>query len=216
MSDNVHIFWDNTNIFLSAIDTAYEFEPQMPRVGIRVYWKHLYQLVAKNREAVTKVIAGSVPPQAADLWAYAEQLGFNTTLLQRVENGYGIQREQTVDEMLHLRIANTLLRYRTPETMILLSGDGRESKTGTSFPGQLRFALELGWNVEVYSWRVSLNLTKFGQLMADFPSLVKIFLLDDYYFSLTFVKGGSYWDVSQAGERVEFEIPGRIVQPLPK
>lgn len=197
------------------MDTAAELEPHMPRYLIRVYWRNLYQMVLKNRTALTKEMAGSVPPQAADLWAYAEQMGFNTTLLQRVENGFGILREQTVDEMLHLRIANTILRCRNPETIVLLSGDGRVSKTGTSFPEQLRFALERDWNVEVYSWRVSYNSIRYGQLKTEFPNQVQVCLLDDYYYSLTFVRDGTKFDIDSTGQRVEFNIAGRVVQPLP-
>jgi hypothetical protein len=117
--------------------------------------------------------------------------------------------------MLHLRIANTILRRRDPETIVLLSGDGRVSKTGTSFPEQLRFALERDWNVEVYSWRVSYNGIKYGQLNADFPNQMQVFFLDDYYYSLTFVRDGTKFDIDSTGQRVEFNIAGRVVQPLP-
>jgi hypothetical protein len=214
MGNNVHIFWDNTNIFLTAVDTAAEMEPQVPRYALRVDFTNLFQLVLQDRNAVTKELAGSVPPQAASLWEFAERIGFNTTLLQRVENGFGILREQTVDEMLHLRIANTILGQASPETLILLSGDGRPSKTGTSFPGQLRYALLRGWNVEVYSWRAGLNARAYGQLIEEFPDLVTIIHLDQYYYSLTFVKPGDYWSVTPAGERMEFTIPGRNSLPL--
>ena len=212
--DNIHIFWDNTNIFLGAIDTATQVEPTAPRYAVRVYWRNLYNLVVRERQAITKEIAGSVPPQAADLWAYAEQMGFKTTLLHRVENSFGILREQAVDEILHLRIANTILSRRIPETIILLSGDGRETPTGTSFPGQCRLALNLGWKIEIYSWGVTFNSLKYGQLKDEFPDLVSISFLDEYYNSLTFLKAGTYWDLSSSGVRVEFTIPGRIVQPL--
>jgi len=213
VSDNIHIFWDNTNIFLSAIDTAAEVEPNMPRHSIRVHWRNLFQLILKDRQALTKEMAGSVPPQAADLWAYAEQIGFNTTLLRRVENNFGVLREQAVDEILHLKIANTILSRQKPEIIVLLSGDGRVSKTGTSFPGQLRFALERGWKVEIYSWCISLS-QRFNDLKYEYSDLVTIYHLDDYYNSITFVKEGTYWDISSSGIRVEFDIPGRLVEPL--
>ena len=38
-----------------------------------------------------------------------------------MENGFGILREKTVDEMLHLRIANIILDTSEAETIILLS-----------------------------------------------------------------------------------------------
>ncbi|MBM3329324.1 MAG: NYN domain-containing protein [Calditrichaeota bacterium] len=214
MSDKVHIFWDNTNIFLTAVDTAGEMEPGLSRYAVRVHFNNLFQLVSRGREVLTKELAGSVPPQAASLWEYAERMGFKTTLLQRVENGFGILREQTVDEMLHLRIANTILARPNPETLVLLSGDGRVSKTGTSFPGQLRFALQRDWKVEVYSWRGGYNSRAFGELKSDFPKLVKVEMLDDYYYSLTFIKAGRYWSITQLGEQVELNIPDRAAKPL--
>ncbi|MBM3325753.1 MAG: NYN domain-containing protein [Calditrichaeota bacterium] len=163
---------------------------------------------------MTREIAGSVPPQAADLWAYAEQIGFKTTLLRRVENGSGRLREQLVDEILHLRIVNTILDRTESETIILLSGDGRLSPTGMSFPVQLRRALTRGWKVEIYSWEASLNTTQYNILLKDYPELVTINLLDQYYDALTFVKEINYYEITPAGNKTEVFIPGRVVQAL--
>ncbi|MDP8237956.1 MAG: NYN domain-containing protein [Candidatus Hatepunaea meridiana] len=202
--DNVHIFWDNSNIWGGATDVAADKEPQVPWYAIRVYWEHIYDLVLKDRNALTKKMAGSVPPQAANLWPYAEKMGFDVKLLKRVLNGAGTMREQAVDEMLHLSIADTILERTGPETIILLSGDGNESNTGTSFPQHLRYALKRNWKVEVYSWSLPLNYRKFNQLRDEFPDLVEIIELDSYYFSLTFV------------QEIVSSVPGRKVEPISK
>lgn len=202
--DNVHIFWDNSNIWIGAILTAAEQDPGVPHYAIRVYWSNIYNLVLKDRIALTKEMAGSIPPEASNLWPYAEKMGFDVTLLRRVLNGDGVMREQAVDEMLHLHIANTILERPEPETIILLSGDGKENRTGTSFPKQLKYALLRDWKVEIYSWSQPLNYSKFNQLKEEFPDLVKIIELDQYYYSLTFVK------------EIVSSVSGRDVTPLTK
>jgi len=39
-----------------------------------------------------------------------------------------------VDETLHLRIANAILDFDPPQTLVIASGDGKERNRDASFP----------------------------------------------------------------------------------
>jgi hypothetical protein len=143
--------------------------------------------MVKGRDVVTKQLAGSVPSECESLWDYARELGFNMDLLQRIESAEGQKSEQSVDEMLHLKMGNAILDFETPQTMILLSGDGKESQFGTSFPGQIGRALNRGWNAEVYTWKNCYNQRKYQPLIDKYQDRIRVVFFDDYYRQITFV-----------------------------
>lgn len=91
----------------------------------------------KGRNAASKCMAGSIPPECRKLWDYARQMGYNTDLLYRVDSGDGVQKEQAVDELLHLKISDALLDFEATQTLIILTGDGKVSDYGTSFENRL-------------------------------------------------------------------------------
>ena len=128
----IHVFCDNSNIWIGAGSVRADIEPHVPQYLLRVYLRKLFRLVEGGREALTKELAGSVPPETDDLWVYAREHGYNTTLLHRVDDGTRM-REQSVDEALHLKIANALLDYEPPQTLVLMTGDGAIGEAGTSF-----------------------------------------------------------------------------------
>ena len=86
------------------------------------------------------MMAGSVPPGNDDLWAHAEDAGYQTDLLRKIEHDDGSLGEQAVDELMHLKIANVLLDFDEPQTLVLVTGDG---KVSTADLNQL-----LKWNFE--------------------------------------------------------------------
>jgi hypothetical protein len=190
-----------------------KIEPAVPWFAFRIYFRNLYDLVTNGRGTMTKVLAGSVPPETEDLWTYARNLGFNTDLLHRVEKFEGGKSEQGVDEMLHLKMSNAVHDYDAPQIMALLTGDGKVSDYGTSFPDQVKRALKRGWDVEVYSWTPSLS-KNYQALMREYPTQLKIVELDTYYEQLTFVKGGEYYRKEPDGTKVYFTISDRFVKPL--
>lgn len=67
-------------------------------------------------------------------------------------------REQGVDEMLHLKMMETIMDAPVPGIMVLASGDGGDSEFGGGgFCAVVKRALERGWQVEIVSWEDQLS-----------------------------------------------------------
>lgn len=207
----VHVFVDNSNIFGGAKDAAqlYEEEPIPPWPAIRVYWRNFFRLLHRGRRVETREFAGSVPPGNDEVWNHARRAGYTVDLLNRVEDA-GSLVEQGVDELLHLRIALTILDHK-PGLLVLATGDGSTSDYDTSFVGGARRALERGWQLEVWSWERYISNNYF-RLEDEWGDQVSVNLLDTRYFSTTFVQGGSYTD-PDTGDTVQVE--DRVVSKLP-
>ncbi|KAI8605502.1 hypothetical protein EDD21DRAFT_280598, partial [Dissophora ornata] len=65
--------------------------------------------------------------------------------------------EQGVDELLHLKMMETLLDHE-PATMVVATGDGGDSEFGGGgFYAVIKRALDRGWQVEMVSWEDQLS-----------------------------------------------------------
>ena len=203
-----HIFVDNSNIYGGAQDAGIDIEPEAVWRSIRLHYRNFFQLIEKEEEIETRILAGSVPPDNEGLWHYARKAGYKVDLLRRVENDDGRLVEQSVDETLHLRIANAIIDYPSPQTLVIASGDGKETPTGSSFPAQIERALKQGWFVEVWSWNKPLS-PRF-QDMASNSEKILVKELDPFYKSITFLQPGVYY---VEGSRINVE--GRRTLDLP-
>lgn len=195
---SAHVFIDNSNVFGGAQRAAATIEPDALWIAIRVYYRNLFRLIEHSHQATTRVLAGSVPPGNDALWQHAREAGYDTDLLRRVNRDDGRLSEQGVDEVLHLKIANALLDFSPPQTLILASGDGNESEFGTSFIKQIERALKHGWKVIVWSWKDQLS-GKFRQLAKTNGGNLSVNHFDDHYWSITFIQQG------------QFEVNGSLV-----
>lgn len=204
-----HIFVDNSNIFAGARRAAERFEPNVVSRAVRVHYRNLFRLVeSRHNNIASRVMAGSVPPGNEDLWRYAQEAGYSTDLLTKIENDEGRLGEQAVDEILHLKIANALLDFSGYQTLVLVTGDGRETPVKTSFPQQVRRALKKQWYVEVWSWKRQLSGV-FRRIADDAGHDMTIHELDRWYKQITFVQAGDYDIRGQA-----VCVSGRVVQRL--
>ncbi|KAF9143935.1 hypothetical protein BGX30_014324 [Mortierella sp. GBA39] len=80
-----------------------------------------------------------------------------TTATGSGSSGGGSQGEQGVDELLHLKMLETLLDHE-PSTIVLATGDGGDSEFGGGgFSAVIKRALDRGWHVEVVSWEDQLS-----------------------------------------------------------
>jgi hypothetical protein len=65
--------------------------------------------------------------------------------------------EQGVDEILHLKMCQSILDTEEPSTMVLATGDGAEAEMSDGFLAHVERALKRGWKVELISWRQQTN-----------------------------------------------------------
>jgi hypothetical protein len=65
--------------------------------------------------------------------------------------------EQGVDELLHLKMCQSLLDTETPSTIVLATGDGAEAEMSDGFLAHVERALRKGWKVELITWRQQTN-----------------------------------------------------------
>jgi len=205
---DAHIFIDNSNAFGGAQRAASVEEPKVLWVAVRLHFRSLVSLIEDGLLVRTRVLTGSIPPGNEALWDYARQAGYNTDLLRRIESEDGRLVEQGVDELAHLKIANALLDFDPPQTLILVTGDGAAGEFQTSFVNQAERALRRGWNVVVWSWREQLS-GRFQRLRVPSGQSLLVRHLDPFYRAITFVQAGTY-----RFNGMTITCEGRIVRPL--
>ncbi|WP_189065962.1 NYN domain-containing protein [Deinococcus seoulensis] len=192
----LHLFWDNSNIWLSGKDVSSMVEPGH-ELDFRIHFARLLSAVKAQRPLASAVVAGSLPPDNDALWETFDRLGVRVI---KQERGNQTGGEVAVDEVLQLAMANTVLDH-APGTMLLLTGDGSGSTQGQGFLTQLQRARRYGWNIEVASWAASCNrfLKEYAQKEGQFIRL------DDHYADVTFIAKG----------RPVGEKPGRAAPATP-
>lgn len=210
---SAHVFFDNSNIWLGAHSVRSVEEPTVPHHALRIYYRNLFAKLEGDRTVETRILAGSVPPSCETLWAFARNHGYQTDLLHRVQRDDGSVGEQGVDEILHLKIANALLDFSPPQTLVVATGDGSVSEFGTGFRTQIERALKIGWDVELWTWEKSMN-GRYRQIEANSAGKMTIHYLDPDYRSITFVKGGQYTNQDSSGTPTIVTVADRVVHPL--
>ncbi len=203
-----HVFIDNSNIIWGAQRASATIEPGAVWLAVRIYWRNLFALVEHPGRVVTRVLAGSIPPGNEQLWVYAQREGYDTKLLKKVKSDDGRLGEQAVDEMLILQISHVLLDFDPPQTLVLVTGDGKETEFGNSFSREVERALKRGWEVEVWSWKDQLS-ARFARARSPTGRQPKICHLDPHWSQITFTQAGQYWV-----NGVSINVGGRVVAPL--
>ena len=89
--------------------------------------------------------------------------------------------EQGVDEILHLKILESVVDTEVPGTMVLATGDAAQAEYSEGFMAMAYRALKKGWTVELVSWskNISAMYTKRDWVQA-WGDRFKVVLLDDY------------------------------------
>lgn len=149
---SLNIYLDNSNIWLVGRNVCTKREPGH-EAAFRIHFAKLFDFVRNNRNVSFAYVAGSVPPNNDGLWNRLEAQGAIVEKQERAASG----GEVAVDEAILLQIANRILDAETPETIVLLTGDGSGYTDGKGFIKQLERALKFGWNVEVVSWDEGCN-----------------------------------------------------------
>ena len=176
----VFIFWDNSNIFISAQSVAEKKEGQDARYQIRIDFQNMLELARADREIEYAIAVGSVPPQLRQVWNVLERSGIKVELFER---GAQSAKEQAVDQALQTHMLRKTIDYNGHAgTAVLLTGDGRGFFDGVGFQADLERMHKTGWNIEVLAWKQSCN-----KRLEEWVKKVGIFIpLEDYYDSVTF------------------------------
>ena len=179
--ERVFIYWDNSNIFISARGVAVEREGATARHRVRVDFRNLLMLARAGRDIERAIAVGSVPPELRHVWNRMENEGVTVELLERsaIEG-----REQGVDQTLQTAMLRDALDYNgDPGIAVLLTGDGSGFIDGVGFHADLERMHRRGWRIEVLSWRHSCNrrMREWAERNGTFVAL------DDFYENITFL-----------------------------
>lgn len=181
MEGEAHIFWDNSNVFIPAQYVAAEEEGPWAERKVRIHFENLYRLASFGREVGSAFCAGSVPPELKALWDNIRDMGVEVELYERGDES---GTEQGVDQTLQVHMLRAMADNDSPQTAVLLTGDGAGYETGIGFHADLERMYKKGWGIEVISWDNACNesLKKWAQEVGAYIPL------EDYYDSVTFLE----------------------------
>lgn len=176
------VFWDNSNIFISAKTVAAEREGGDAAYQVRIQFDQLVQLGVAGRPLEYAIAVGSVPPPLRHVWNRLEQAGVTVELFER---GGLSSREQAVDQALQTHMLRKALDYNgSPGTAVMLTGDGAGFLDGVGFHADLERMHKRGWGIEVLAWERTCN-----PRLKQWTEKIGVFVaLEDYYESVTFTE----------------------------
>lgn len=180
----VLLFIDNSNIFIAGKGIAQSKDGQSSRPHFRIEFYHLLELALAGRPLVKAFVVGSIPPEEKAVW---DQLEVATGVKPELyERGSVTGGEQGLDQCLQVHMLRAISDHRDPQIAILMTGDGAGYGDGVGFHADLERMHAAGWGVEVLSWKNSCK----GTLKRWATENGTFIALDDYYESITFIKGG--------------------------
>jgi hypothetical protein len=170
---------------------------------------HNFSLVLeRGRPASKRVLVGS---DKFPVIQQAKAIGYETNILQRVHKAKDVTPhrkgllhgggnsgissgsetnlvpgpekwvEQAVDEILHLKILESLIDADRPATIVLATGDAAEAEYSGGFMRMVERALEKGWMVELVSFKLNTSSAyKRKEFRAKWGPMFKWIQLDSY------------------------------------
>ena len=181
----IFVFWDNSNIYISAKTVAAEREGGDAAYQVRIQFDNLLQLALAGRKMEYAIAVGSVPPPLRHVWNRLEQAGVKVELFER---GSLTSREQAVDQALQTHMLRTAIDNNGhPGIVVMLTGDGAGFLDGVGFHADLERMHKKDWGIEVLAWERTCNprLKKWVEKIGVFVPL------EDYYETLTFTEDES-------------------------
>ncbi|KAK5725645.1 hypothetical protein LTR15_003835 [Elasticomyces elasticus] len=89
--------------------------------------------------------------------------------------------EQGVDEILHLKMLESIVDSEAPSTIVLATGDAAQAEYSPGFMAMVERALKKGWKIELVSWSSNINgLYRKPEWLAKWGEMFKVIYLDDY------------------------------------
>lgn len=180
---DVHIFWDNSNIFVPAQRLAGRRDGVLQQQNVRIQFDNLYDLARAGRPVTSAICVGSVPPELEAVWARLRAVGVEVELYER---GAASGQEQGVDQCLQVHMLRRLADTHPPGIAVLLTGDGAGYDDGVGFHADLERMHRGGWGIEVISWTAACRRT-----LREWAETVGVYVpLEDFWRSITFVEHG--------------------------
>ena len=81
MDKKVFIYWDDSNILISAQEVAVEREGEAVRFRVRIHFRNLLELAHARRAVEHATAVGSIPPELRHVWNRLEDEGVTVQLL---------------------------------------------------------------------------------------------------------------------------------------
>ena len=175
----MYVYWDNSNIFISAKSVAAEREGEDARFRVRINFQNLLKLAHASRPIRRIIAAGSVPPELKRLWQKMEENGVSLELFNR--HGFGEQQVPAI--WLQLAMTSDVCDYE-PGIAVLITGDGANYDAKVGFCTTLQRMYKKGWQVEVLSWDGCCNAQMRRWVMSNGTYVS----LDHYYLAVTFLE----------------------------
>ena len=172
--DKVSIYWDDSNIFISAQQVAIEREGEVVSSRMCIHFRNLLELTRAGRE----IEHAAIPSELRHMWNRLENEGVTVHLLER---GAMQGREQGWTKFCTPRCC--AMDSITTDA-VLLTGDGAGFDDGVGFHADLERMRRRDWRIEVVSWRHSCNrwMREWAEENGQFIAL------DDFYDSVTFLE----------------------------
>lgn len=155
--NNTYIFIDISNIYIGFYNYV---ENKYNLLNPKINYKSLLNLLENKRNIKKRVLIGSCKilkktknnKYENKLHEIFKQNNYTTYILERNS------KEKGVDELLHNNIMETLLFTKEIGTLVIATGDGKSSDyTKISFYYLVLKALEIGWNVEIITWKYQMS-----------------------------------------------------------
>ncbi|CUJ41496.1 NYN domain-containing protein [Achromobacter xylosoxidans] len=174
------IFWDNSNIFVTAKDEARDREGATAGRDLRIHFQNLLDLARAGRTIHRAFGVGSQPPELQAVW---DRLRTSGVSLELYERGQDSGHEQALDQALQVHMLRATLDG-PPNTAVLLTGDGAGFHNGIGFHADLERMHKHGWAIEVISWERACHprLKSWAEAVGTFVRL------EDHYDSVTFLE----------------------------
>lgn len=89
--------------------------------------------------------------------------------------------EQGVDEILQMKLLESLVDTQKPSTIVLASGDAAEAEYSGGFLKNVERALNKGWKVELVAWSTGLSQEyRSRDFLQRWKGMFEVILLDDF------------------------------------
>lgn len=207
VESGIHVFIDCSNIVLGFIERLKinrSLSPTTQVIQPPFSFVDLALILERCRPTTKRVLVGSYSNgRKLPYHMEAEHCGYEVNLLERVSkarvpisqrriysaSGYAsaseaiagtrkVNVEQGVDEILQLKMLESLLDTDHPSTLVLATGDAAVAEFSGGFLHNVKRALSKGWKVEIVAWQLGMS-SAFKKEAEKWGGRLQLIFLDD-------------------------------------